>query len=193
MGVDIGMRNLALCILDPNTHQVVYMDVLDILLEESILCIPDLAPREKKKIEKKTKKKKYASVYELVSGLVNTMNKQIDTYPTFLDIRHVIIENQPHFKLPHMKNIAIALHAYIATRIPNCIVQYMQATQKFAGLAGISKKQLREYRDRKKLAVECMKERLEHFGDSIAMTQLALYKKKDDIADAYLLGLQACV
>jgi len=188
MGVDVGMRNLALCVMNARTHQVVYMDVLDILLQCSVLVVADLAPREEKKLDKK-RKKKHASVYELVSGVVATLKIVMETEPGLSGLVHIVIENQPHFKLPHMKNIAVAIHSFFQTIMPATRVQYMQATEKFAQL-GISKAQLSQYRDRKKTAVAAMKECLDVHSDVPAATLLELYKKKDDLADAYLLALR---
>lgn len=187
LGVDIGMRNMALCLLDAATCQVVFFDVLDILLQRSILHLDNLSDRQARKLDKKCSKK--ASVYELIEGVVQTLKNVQSFNDGMQHLCHVVIENQPHFKLPHMKNISVAVHTFYSTILPECMVEYMQPLSKFSGL-GIDKKRLDKYAARKKMAVQCCRERLEHYGDARGMAQLALFKKKDDVADAYLLALR---
>lgn len=188
LGIDIGMRNLAMCVLDADTSQVVFMDVLDILLQRSILNMENLSERQEKKLNKKCSKRATGG-YELIEGLVQTL-RNVHTFQEGMQfICHVIIENQPP-ALPHMQKIATAIHTFYTTILPSCIVEYMQPMHKFIHL-NIDKKKLEKYHHRKKMAVQCCLERLEHFQDAKGMTQMAMYKKKDDIADAYLLALRA--
>ena len=185
MGVDVGMKNLAICVLNCDTGHVVFMDVLDIFAQRSVL---HMSAPEPKNAEKK-RKKKYASIYELVTGVIGTLENVLVYEPCLYHLSHCIIESQTPYHLPHMKNISTAIHTFLKTRIPNLTVQYMNAMSKFEG-HGIPKKEISKYKDRKKLAVECARKHLEKMQDVAAITQFVLYKKQDDLADAYLLALR---
>lgn len=187
MGVDIGMRNLALSVVDSKTMTTVYLDVWDILLQRSQLDESALSARQEKKLNKKCTKK--ASVYDLVEGVCSTLRTLHAQVPEMEHVCHVMIENQPHYKLPHMKNIAVAIHTFYTLTLPGCRVQYMQSMSKFNGMR-IEKSRLKKYNDRKRVAVECCIDQMEGHNDVIGMSHLALFKKKDDLADAYLLALQ---
>lgn len=163
------------------------MDVLNIILQTSVLDVDEKKRLADKKLEKK---KKYSSVYDLVSGLVGTMNKIIEANrEAFGGVSKVICENQPQHKLPHMKNIAIALQAYYQTVRPDVEFLYVNPLQKFRHF-GLSKQQVGCYKDRKKMAVDQTISALTRHNDTQAMVQLSLYKKKDDLCDSYLLALQ---
>lgn len=182
LGVDVGTKNLALCYMNRETKTVYNMQLMNILTQKSVL---ELDPVAEKKLVKKEKK---ATTYQLIDGLVKTLNAVHEHIPRD-DVVCIIIENQPHFKLPTMKNIAVAIQTYYTMHTPSAHIQYMNGCTKYH-LNHI--KDDKKYKDRKKLSVVLCKESMNKYQDVHGMLQLSSYKKQDDLTDAYLLALAGC-
>ena len=94
---DVGIYNLSYCILDIEEKEDICgnKDKSIIIKKWGIL---DIANREKIKKNK-------MNVFE-------NMPTILDTIPELLDVKYVIIENQPSMKNPTMKTIQIILYSY---------------------------------------------------------------------------------
>jgi hypothetical protein len=122
--------------------------------------------------------------------LGRNMIEKLDANPNFLDVSHVVIENQPVLKNPKMKSIQMILFSYFLIRKETIKLHLVSAgsklkfnikneeTDKIDKLAN-------KYLKRKKLAVEYCK----HFikEDASKLDYFNKFSKNDDLADAYLL------
>ena len=138
---DIGVRNLAMCLVDCGEKvEIVEWRVFDITTEQQEE--PKKCERQMKSgkdcvrisckvednlavcrihckvkpIKKKLKKVKAFSTQDLVVKLIQTMNKYIEENPTFLeDTSEIIIELQPKIN-PKMKLLSHALYTYFISK-----------------------------------------------------------------------------
>ncbi len=122
--------------------------------------------------------------------LGRNMIDKLDANPNFLDVSHVVIENQPVLKNPKMKSIQMILFSYFLIKKETIKLHLVSAgsklkfnikneeTEKIEKLAN-------KYLKRKKLAVEYCK----HFikDNSTKLDYFNNFNKRDDLADAYLL------
>jgi len=122
--------------------------------------------------------------------LGRNMIEKLDANPDFLDVSHVVIENQPVLKNPKMKSIQMILFSYFLIRNETIKLHLVSAGSKLKFNIKNEEtekieKLTNKYLKRKKLAVEYCKyfikdnsSKLEYFNE---------FSKKDDLADAYLL------
>ena len=147
IGWDIGIKNLAYCIVD-NSNKIKELEIIN-LIDEPIIhkCIcynkngnlckskaiyinrkddsfkycnkhyNALTVKEQKMI-KKIKPPKKCSKYTL-EELGTNLFSALDANPLFLKCENIIIENQPVLKNPTMKSIQIMLYSYFLIKKKN--------------------------------------------------------------------------
>ena len=129
----------------------------------------------------------------LITAIVEALDRELgpDVDPQYDD---VLIENQPAQKNPEMKGVQMAIHTYFATlrMYMGCVgeIHLVSAKRKLQGQDANKKA---SYRDRKALSVELGKKALIEMGGpeaEAALEKLARTKKKDDLCDALLQGLE---
>ncbi len=127
--------------------------------------------------------------------LCNKMYAKMAGIPEMLDVKAVLIENQPAFKNPTMGKIAALLFGYcIGNRKNKDIrVKYISPANKLKinedktlEIVKNSRNSADKYKLTKALAVKYTKMLLE--DNPIWMKHLMSYKKKDDLCDAFLQG-----
>ena len=183
LSFDIGIKNLAYCILYQNEDKTITIEKWDIikLLEDDEKC-------------------KGFSLNEITKRMYNKLNSELEDY----DITEVLLENQPCLKNPVMKSIQMIIYGYfqyqtilMGREIKN--IKLINASNKLKvgkNLHEINNKDeitkiKNKYTRNKKLAIEYTnwilinrvknhEELYEYFNNN---------KKKDDLADAFLQGL----
>ena len=225
IGWDIGIKNLAYCIIEQlpdKTECIKELEIINLIdapkiyncscinknknkckgkatyisktTEEITYCNKHyklLSDKEKKTVKsiKPPKKCNKYSLEELGNRLFNTL----DETPLFSECENIIIENQPVLKNPTMKSIQIMLYSYFLIKNKNIkIIKLLNASNKLKVYKGKISDEEQEnlskikdkYRRNKMTAIlhaSLMinnKEILDNFNS---------HKKKDDLADAYLM------
>ena len=173
--------------------------------EKLYLCNSHLKSHLKKKLKDFSPKlihnlivKKYPT-----SELQLTLIKKLDTLAEHfakLQVEEIIIENQPSHKNPKMKSISNTLFDYFLIRgyidkfrgLNINLVRFMCPSNKLKVNNDNTievfkaKKDSKKYKLTKDLSIEYTKQLLD--DDDEQLQYLQLYKKKDDICDAYLQG-----
>lgn len=115
----------------------------------------------------------------------------LDSNKLFLDIDYVVIENQPVLKNPRMKSIQMMLFTYFLIRKPSININLVSASSKLG--FKINNEEIEKinkiksnYAKRKKLAIEYCKFFINK--NECNFNFFTNCKKKDDLADAYLLA-----
>ena len=172
LSFDVGIKNLAYCILD-EYHKIYNWGVLNI--------IEDV---KKKKID--------------ADELCNLIFSKLDSIPELSNVNRVVIENQPALKNPRMKTIQIVLLSYFTMkrRQENSIIDKIDCflpRNKLDVYDGDDKKEINEaikcksvYSRTKRLSVEYTKRMIKDQNEW--MTLLTTSKKKDDLADCFIQG-----
>ena len=175
LSFDIGTKNLSYCIIDYKS--VESYDILD-------WNVLDISTKSKKK-----------NIYLLAENIITIF----DTYDIFKSVDSVIIENQPCMKNPAMKSIQIIVFTYFmmhkkTTNIQNVIL--VSPKTKFNCYSGpediICVDHLKSaYSRRKKKAIICCNYIINNTAtiNKKWMEVFAKTKKKDDLADSFLLNL----
>ena len=225
IGWDIGIKNLAYCIIEKKADDSECIRELEIinLIDEpknyKCICINKnknkckgkatyisksnleitycnkhyklLSEKEKKDV-KLIKSPKKCNKYSL-EDLGQRLFKQLDENPLFTKCENIIIENQPVLKNPTMKSIQIMLYSYFLIKNKNInVIKLVNASNKLKVYKGKvpddEKEKLNnikdKYRKNKMTAIlhaSLMindKEKLDYFNS---------HKKKDDLADAFLM------
>ncbi len=213
LGWDIGIKNLAYCILDENS-KIKELNIINLIDDVKHICqcqnkngkdcsqnainIDKLGKKYCKRhsndikgLKKiKIKKCKNYSLEEIGRRLF----ENLDNNEIFMECNHIIIENQPVLKNPTMKSIQIMLYSYFLLKNKKMeSIQLVNATNKLKVFKGkLSeenetkiKKIKDKYRKNKFMAIEhtkCMIHDDEYF-----LNFFESHKKKDDLADAYLM------
>ena len=225
IGWDIGIKNLAYCIieqLDDKTEIIKELEIIN-LIDDPIIyncsCINKngnnckgkatyfnkineqiyycnkhynlLSTKEKKDV-KSIKPPKKCNKYRL-EELGLRLFKTLDEKPLFAECENIIIENQPVLKNPTMKSIQIMLYSYFLIKNKNInLIKLINASNKLKVYKDkisendqeIIDKIKDKYRKNKMTAIlhaRLMihdKEKLNYFNS---------HKKKDDLADAFLM------
>lgn len=179
---DVGVKNLSYCVLDDSS-----------VISWNIINVSD-------GIDEKSSKDFHTIAEALFSKL--------DSHFSDVDVSHVVIENQPVYKNPTMKSIQMMLYSFFAMRNlkreHNIKLSFIAASTKVKYAERVLKencpddlnelkKTKNKYAYNKKSAVHCVKLMIEssseiHFDDHL-VTRFSDSKKKDDLADAFLLAL----
>ena len=247
---DIGINNLAYCILHKETCKILGWRVIDILqsIRENYLCqgfkkngticnnnasyylnnqyfckthkIPDVLEIKSRKFcscyakngNKCKKKSLFYSNYKyfckshknqaegtitdyVTVDNISFYNKsrlmitELDKISELLDIDEILIENQPVKKNPIMKSVQIILYSYYLLKTDK-VISLIGANRKMTIYDGpqIECNKKTKYAKNKFLAIEYCKYFLENDKNNLDL--FLSHKKKDDLADAYLQGLQ---
>ena len=225
IGWDIGIKNLAYCIIEqlPNKSEIIHeLEIINLIDEPIILycscfnkngknCkskatyfnkISDkiyycnkhynlLSTKEKKEI-KSIKPPKKCNKYSLEELGLNLF-KALDSSPLFLKCENIIIENQPVLKNPTMKSIQIMLYSYFLIRNKNInLIKLVNASNKLKVYKGNIPSDEKEnidnikdkYRKNKMTAILHAKLMIDN---DLILEKYNNHKKKDDLADAYLM------
>ena len=181
---DIGIKNLAYCILFKNENNLITIEKWDIikLLEDHEKC-------------------KQVPLDEITTRLYNKLNDELEDF----EITEVLLENQPVLKNPVMKSIQMVIYGFfqyqrilLGREIQT--IKLINASNKLKigkNFHEINNKEYiinikNKYNRNKKLAIEytnkLLKEKLcenyEELSDYFNNN-----KKKDDLSDAFLQGL----
>ena len=225
IGWDIGIKNLAYCIIKQNPDYTEIIKELEIinLIDEPILYICScfnkngknckskatyfnkindkiyycnkhynlLSTKEKKEI-KSIKPPKKCSKYSL-EELGLRLFKALDNKSIFTECDYVIIENQPVLKNPTMKYIQIMLYSYFLIKNKNMkLIKLVNASNKLKVYKDkipendkeILDKIKDKYRKNKMTAIIHAKLMIDN---DLILEKYNNHKKKDDLADAYLM------
>ena len=225
IGWDIGIKNLAYCIIEKlpdNSESIKELEIINLIDPPKIYkcsCINKnknkckgkatyisktdeeitycnkhykLLSDKGKKTVKTIKSPKKCNKYSL-EELGLRLFKQLDENPIFAKCENIIIENQPVLLNPTMKSIQIMLYSYFLIKNKNItIIKLVNASNKLKVYKGKISDEEKEYlsniKDKYKrnkmtaiLHTSLMindKEKLDYFNS---------HKKKDDLADAYLM------
>jgi hypothetical protein len=121
--------------------------------------------------------------------------KTLDETPLFAECENIIIENQPVLKNPTMKSIQIMLYSYFLIKNKNInVIKLLNASNKLKVYKGDISKEDQEnigkikdkYRRNKMTAI--LHTNLMMIKDTEKLEYFNSHKKKDDLADAYLMA-----
>ena len=232
IGWDIGIKNLAYCIIEVKDGQESIKDLGIINLVEDIILIPekkicnqvnksktpckskakyiyeDLLLCEKhyklsinnlnlKKVKeiKPPKKVKCKSIPLEVIG--KTLFSKLDENKLFIKCENIIIENQPVLKNPTMKSIQMMLYSYFLIKNQNIKhIQLVNASNKIkvykGKLSDDNQNTLNvikdKYKKNKTTAIIHCQEMMALSNENKFLEYFNKHKKKDDLADAYLMS-----
>jgi len=220
IGWDIGIKNLAYCILD-DSNKIKELEIINLIDDPPIhkcicynkngnLCKSKatyinkkddtlkycnkhynaLTAKEQKMI-KKIKPPKKCSKYTL-EELGTNLFTALDNNPLFLECNNIIIENQPVLKNPTMKSIQIMLYSYFLIKNKNInIIKLVNASNKTKVYKGPKDDELikiSEIKDKyKRTKMTAIRHCQLMINDTKFLDYFNSHKKKDDLADAYLM------
>ena len=222
IGWDIGIKNLAYCIIEvdsENNEKILELDIINLIEEPTkYICSQvnknknnckqkalyknndcfycnkhyNLLSDKEKKLVKKIKPPKKCSKYSL-EELGYSLFSKLDEHPIFSKCENIIIENQPVLKNPTMKSIQIMLYSYFLIKNKNIkIIKLVNASNKLKvcdiKMSDENKVKLSKIKDkykRNKLTAIIHCELM--IKDDKILQKFNLHKKKDDLADAYLM------
>lgn len=183
LSFDVGLRHLAYAILSVDGHSVESNEKKIGLERWGVVDVMEGVEEGNKSRD------------ALTAAIVHTLDREF--YNLGLpegeepQYDHVLIENQPARKNPEMKCVQTAIHTYFATlrMYLGCVgeIHLVSAKRKLQGEEAGKKA---SYRQRKALSVELGKKVLAEMGADAALVQLASIKKKDDLCDALLQGIE---
>jgi hypothetical protein len=224
IGWDIGIKNLAYCVIEKNddSEKIIDFNIIN-LIEDSLTnnykcCCLNKNGKECKAKVKYCDKNDTTKVYcnkhylenkELVKmKLIKTKKvkdyslnyigrelfKKLDENPLFLKCDNIIIENQPVLKNPTMKSVQIMLYSYFLIKNKNIneilLINASNKLKVYKGNLEIEDKNKIDsikdkYRKNKTLAIiHCSY----FIKNTIYYDFFMINKKKDDLADAYLMS-----
>ena len=217
LSFDIGIKNLAYCVLCKQTQHIQDWGILNISCDDICehtnkgkQCIKSATyettwlPTNIKLCTGHTKLKQYKpplkkKVKRLKSK--NTMHSigkrmvdSLDKLPHLLECESVIVENQPSLKNPTMKSIQMMVYSYFLIRSNPLELDMINARNKLKVYKGPSLDCPYEnipkhrYKRNKWFAVRYCEEMIQEESESM----INLYKtssKKDDLSDCYLQGI----
>lgn len=197
---DVGVTNLAICIMDNN--KIHKWETLNICSEKTQCCkvlknkkqcckighYKDLNNNFYCSSHKTEDCKKTNEKDNLYSYGVN-MYKLLDQFPELTSCSKILIENQPVLTNPTIKSISMLLFSYFINKNPN--VYFVNAITKLNYNKEKTKTELskstNKYKTRKELSIEYANEILKTVNiDHEFLNYYLNHKKKDDLADALL-------
>ena len=202
IGWDIGIKNLAYCVIDFNEkkkeYKILDWAIIDLRYEE------DAEAESEAKSKGKTKTKKCSKIS--LKELSRNLYKKLDENKHFKKFDYVIIENQPVLKNPTMKSIQMILYSYFSFKslkvksfkdliLMNASNKLKVYSKKLEGenqeeMDNINKLKSKYSRNKKisilhtKLLLEENEENYKNWNGFFEKN-----KKKDDLADSYLMIL----
>ena len=219
LSFDIGIKNLSFCLIDDKNLNIEDWGIINISADEICdHCMKDNKQCDKsaKKIIIENNKKLCSSHIKLkqykdmkMKNIPKNKNQllligkniveQLDKYKHFLDVDHVLLENQPALKNPTMKSIQMIIYSYFLvngitnnkSKIEN--IEMINARNKLKAYKGPEIKcEIKDkYKKTKFLGIEYCKTMINE-NNKIEEKFKKLFeesKKKDDLADSYLQGI----
>lgn len=182
LSFDVGIVNLAYCILDSETNNIMYWEIIEL-----------------------TKKGNTFTAHIASSGIAElylTLINHLDQRPHLLDTDIVVIEKQPSFN-PKMRIVAGCLQTYfyirgVVDRPVNPIksVEFFSPKHKLKCYEGPALDISRngkivkgKYAQTKKMGIEIARVKLDEYNQNNWVDFFEKNKKKDDLSDCYLQAL----
>ena len=182
LSFDVGIVNLAYCILDSETNDIIHWEIIEL-----------------------TKKGNTFTAHIASSGIAElylTLINHLDQRPHLLDTDVVVIEKQPSFN-PKMRIVAGCLQTYfyirgVVDRPTNPIksVEFFSPKHKLKCYEGPALDISRngkvvkgKYAQTKKMGIEIARVKLEEYNQNKWVDFFEKNKKKDDLSDCYLQAL----
>jgi hypothetical protein len=174
LSFDVGIKNLSYCLICD--EEIIDWDLISLQEEDD-------------------KSKKGKSLSEVTPKLFRLLKEKFEHHI----IDHVVIENQPVMKNPTMKSIQMLIYSYFyylktIDLIPIDSVEFIGASTKVKLAENILKskeiefeKGTNKYKYNKAISIKCVIELLQ--SNSSLLEFFNDHKKKDDLADCYLLAL----
>ena len=217
LSFDIGIKNLAYCVIEDTTHTIESWGILNISAEESCSHVSKgslvscentakyrsgetcLCPSHHKlKMYQELTCKKIPKVKNPTLEIGKNIARLLDTHPEFLEVDLVLLENQPALKNPTMKSVQMLVYGYflvkgIMTDSPIQNIQMINARNKLKAYQGppIPCDIKDTYKKTKYLGIKYCESMITQNKD-ISEEWLTLFsssRKKDDLSDAYLQGM----
>ncbi len=209
---DVGIKNLAYCILDIESSKICHWGILNIstdlqcqhihkgkqcdksakFIDENNFLVCNNHKQIKKYQDNKFKKckKKVNPIFDMGKHIISTLNNE----PYLSDIEYVLIENQPALKNPVMKTVQMIVYSYYLTKclekdqIKN--IEMINARNKLKAYQGpdIKCDITDKYKKNKWLAIKYCEQMISQ-ENSIFQELFNSSKKKDDLSDSYLQGV----
>ena len=166
---DIGIKNLAYCVLTPNASNICVWEIKDVSNGKGV-------------------KIGFESICDGVIRTLKDIMKDVEERYDDHEIT-VLIENQPAMKAPTMKSIQIVIYTYFCLQ-DKCHPKLISASAKnsFMKSKGIEIK-TRDYKGAKAASVKYITEFLEQKQHMNELAKLQSSKKKDDLSDCLLQAL----
>jgi hypothetical protein len=127
-------------------------------------------------------------------NMCHNLIKKLDEKKELLNVNEIFIENQPTFKNPIMKSIAVMIHTYFVMKTNNVLINYCSPSNKIkmGGQNVVDKiKEVKDDRETYVLTKETSKkicrELIKDEPDYVELFDK--HKKQDDMADSFLQGL----
>jgi len=182
LSFDVGIVNLAYCILDSETNIITHWEIIEL-----------------------TKKGNTFSAHIASSGIAElylTLINELDKRPHVLETNVVVIEKQPSFN-PKMRIVAGCLQTYFYIRgvvdrptNPISSVEFFSPKHKLKCYDGPALDISRngkivkgKYAQTKKMGIEIARVKLEEYNQTTWVDFFEKNKKKDDLSDCYLQAL----
>lgn len=176
---DIGIKNLAFCVLQvtaPNNVTIKSWDILDVSKQGSV---------------------KAYDIYAVSSSLFDALS---DTFPVIDGKTTVVIENQPCMKNPIMKSLQIMVYSYFCLRgkdmNADVVIKLMSAANKLKvkhkdQVSEAAMNEANKYKKNKKCSVDITGYYLKNVlnVDAHIQSLFDASKKKDDLADSFLQAI----
>ena len=219
LSFDVGIKNLAFCLLNDDDYIIEDWGILNISVEptcqhcnqktgvqcdktakfinenELRLC----SSHKSLKAYQNCKTKKIPKIKNPTLEIGKKMVELLDSKPNLLDLDTVLIENQPALKNPTMKTIQMLLYSYFLINgvtsegSPLDTIEMINARNKLKAYTGppIECTIKDKYKRTKFLGIEYCNQMINE-NDKIEDKYKELFKnskKKDDLSDAYLQGM----
>jgi len=198
LAFDIGIKNLSYCLIEydiiTKKYEIVDWNVLDISNGKKKNNIYDTTDNILNQLDNifDVATPHVDNIFDVSTQNVATNNNQ----NKFQDVDEIIIENQPCMKNPIMKSIQIIIFTYFNIKkkneqkikkvrlvSPRTKCNCYDGPDDLFDFSHIKSK----YTQRKKKAVECCRYMIKN--NQTLLEFFNSYKKKDDLADSYLLCL----
>jgi len=201
---DIGIKNLAYCVIDSDTCCILDWGVLDIstcekdakvTINNTRLCTAHQKLSQYKGLKSKKIPKQTNPMLQLGTRLVSVL----DEHPIFLTVDNVLLENQPALKNPTMKSVQMLVYSYFLIKgvtvstSPTTCIEMINARNKLKAYKGepIPCDIKDRYKRTKWLGIQYCEKMISE-NTQIEESYKTLFKnskKRDDLADAYLQGM----
>lgn len=216
LSFDVGIKNLAFCLLDKNNFVIKDWGILNICIEPQCEHIHNDNRCDKSAIYqcdgmkvcnshqklKKYSDKKWKKIPKCKNSILEIGKKMtalLDEKTEFLNVDVVVIENQPALKNPTMKTIQMMLYSYFLIKgvmvqeKPLNMIEMINARNKLKAYKGeeIKCDITDKYKKTKFLGIEYCKKMI-YENSQITKEWRDLFeisKKKDDLSDSYLQGM----